>query len=252
MKNIRLIARLDIKGENLIKGIQFEGLRVLGDPNEFATKYYYEGIDEFIYMDSVATLYGRNHLIDLIKIAAKNIFVPITVGGGIRTIQDVENILMNGADKISINSAAIENPKIISEIANQFGSQACVVSVEAKKVSDNKWEAYTKNGRERSNKDVIDWLRKAQDMGAGEFLLTSVDNEGTRSGFDLGLLESVVRSIDIPIIISGGMGKINHAFEAISLGADAIAMASILHYKKVNLSDIRSKLRLQNINLREV
>ena len=160
MKNLRLIARLDVKGPNLIKGIHLEGLRVLGKPNDFALKYYEQGADELIYMDSVASLYGRNHLGNIIKEAVKDIFIPLTVGGGIRKIEDVTDILRSGADKVAINTAAVITPKIISEVAQRFGSQCMVSSIEAKKISTERWEVYTNNGRERTGLDVIEWAKK--------------------------------------------------------------------------------------------
>ena len=177
MRNIRLIARLDIKGPNLIKGINLEGLRVIGSPNDFAIKYYKQGIDELIFMDCVATLYGRNHLAELIVKASKETFVPITVGGGIRSTDDVFEILRSGADKVAINTAAILNPNLILEVARCFGSQCMVLSIEAKKIGTNKWEAYTDNGREKTGLDVVSWAKQAVKLGVGEILLTSVDNE---------------------------------------------------------------------------
>ena len=183
MKNLRIIARLDVKGPNLIKGIHLEGLRVIGAPNEYALDYYYQGADELIYMDVVASLYGRNHLGEIIKNAAKDIFIPMTVGGGIRTIENAREILRSGADKVAINTAAVANPTIITDVARQFGSQAMVLSIEAKKVEGSHWEVYTDNGRERTGLDVVDWAKLCVLNGAGEILLTSVDHEGTRKGF---------------------------------------------------------------------
>ena len=175
MANLRLIARLDIKGPNLIKGIHLEGLRVIGSPNEYALNYYKQGIDELIYMDCVASLYGRNHLSEIIKSAAKDIFIPMTVGGGIRSVENAKEILRSGADKVAINTAAISNPKIISDIARQFGSQCVVLSIEAKKVGTDHWEAYANSGRERTNLDVIEWAKTCVANGAGELLVTSID-----------------------------------------------------------------------------
>lgn len=167
MKNIRLIARLDIKGPNLIKGIHLEGLRVIGSPNEHALGYYLQGADELIYMDSVASLYGRNHLSEIIKAAANNIFVPMTVGGGIRSVDDATSILRSGADKVAVNTAAVASPGLITEIARRFGSQCMVLSVEAKQIGGDHWEVYTDNGRERTNIDVIKWIKKGVSMGGG-------------------------------------------------------------------------------------
>ncbi len=238
--NLRLIARLDIKGENLIKAIHLEGLRVIGSPSEFALRYYQQGADELIYMDSVASLYGRNHLANIIRNAAKNIFIPLTVGGGIRSVKDVADILRSGADKVAINSAAVANPNLITQIAEQFGSQCMVLSIEAKQISEMRWEVFTDNGRERSGRDVISWVQEAVERGAGEVLLTSIDYEGTRKGFDTRLLKSVTEVVNVPVIASGGMGKAEDAVDALTLGgAGAVAMADILHYQRSTIGEIR-------------
>ncbi|MBU3604131.1 imidazole glycerol phosphate synthase subunit HisF [Polynucleobacter sp. AP-Kaivos-20-H2] len=251
MNNVRLIARLDIKGENLIKGIRMEGLRVMGEPNAFAKKYYEDGVDELIYMDCVASLYGRNHLAEIIERAAENIFVPMTVGGGIRSVDDARNILRLGADKIAINTAAVENPNLISELAYRFGSQAVVLSVEAKKNQSNQWEVYTHGGRERTGLDVLEWISVALLKGAGEVLLTSVDREGTRNGFDLALLKEVSAICSVPLIASGGMGKVEDLMDAVNIGGvGAIAMADILHYKRLNLPEIRNFALNNNLPVR--
>ncbi len=239
-KNIRLIARLDIKGPNLIKGIHLEGLRVIGSPNEHALRYYLQGADELIYMDCVASLYGRNHLGDIVKAAAKDIFVPMTVGGGIRSVEDATAILREGADKVAVNTAAVGNPQLISDIARRFGSQCMVLSIEAKQVALERWEVYTDNGRERTNLDVIDWVKRGVHLGAGEILLTSVDREGTRKGFDVSLIKAVTAEVSVPVIASGGMGKPEDLLAVVvEGGADAVAMADILHYKRAGIGDIR-------------
>ena len=241
MSNLRLIARLDIKGPNLIKGIHLEGLRVMGSPNEYALDYYIQGADELIYMDVVASLYGRNHLGEIIKDAAMDIFIPMTVGGGIRTIENAREILRSGADKVAINTAAVANPTIITDIARQFGSQCMVLSIEAKKVEGDHWEVYTDNGRERTGLDVVEWAKRCVSNGAGEVLLTSVDREGTRSGFDIERVRAVSSEVNVPVIASGGMGKPEDLLSVVSSGgADAVAMADILHYKRAKIGDIRS------------
>lgn len=241
MGNIRLIARLDIKGPNLIKGIHLEGLRVMGSPNEHALRYYLQGVDELIYMDCVASLYGRNHLGDIVKSAAKDIFVPMTVGGGIRSVDDATQILRAGADKVAVNTAAVTNPQLITEIARRFGSQCMVLSIEAKQIGPERWEVYTNNGRERTGLDVIEWVRRGVDLGAGEILLTSVDREGTRKGFDISLVRAVTREVAVPVIASGGMGKPEDLLEVVREGgADAVAMADILHYKRAEIGEIRA------------
>lgn len=253
MSNLRIIPRLDIKGKNLIKGIQLEGLRVIGDPHEFALKYYRAGADELVYMDIVASLYGRNNLSDIIKRAADQVFIPITVGGGIRSVDDARHILRSGADKVAINTAAIGRPDLISEIAHRFGSQAMVLSIEAKQVAPSKWEAYTDNGRERTGLDVLEWVRKGVEMGAGEILLTSVDREGTRKGFDIELIRRVSQGVSVPVIASGGMGNIEDFLKAAQEGlADGISMADTLHYNRFQLSDIRAAALKAGLGVRQI
>lgn len=240
MSNVRLIARLDIKGPNLIKGVRLEGLRVVGDPQEFALAYYRAGVDELVYMDIVASLYGRNNLSNIIQRAAENVFVPITVGGGIRSVDDARHALRSGADKVAINTAAVARPELISDVAYRFGSQAMVLSIEAKQVAPGRWEAYTDNGREKTGLDVLEWAERGVRLGAGEILLTSVDREGTRRGFEVDLVRQVSRSVSVPVIASGGMGTTEHLIEvARDGGADAVAMADVLHYKRLQLTDLR-------------
>lgn len=252
MSNVRIIPRLDIKGPNLIKGIRLEGLRVIGDPQEYAIRYYEAGADELVYMDIVASLYNRNNLSDIISRAADRVFIPITVGGGIRSVDDARNILRSGADKVAINTAAIARPELISEIANRFGSQATVLSIEAKRFQDGRWEAYTDNGRERTGLDVVEWASRAVELGAGEILLTSVDREGTRKGFELDLISSVSRAVPIPVIASGGMGSIQDFAAAASAGADAVAMADVLHYGRLSLPDIREAAKQSGLAVRSI
>jgi imidazole glycerol-phosphate synthase subunit HisF len=244
MSGFRLIGRLDIKGQNLIKGIQLEGLRVVGDPQVYATRYYKAGIDELVYMDAVASLYGRNSLTEIIKHTVRHIFIPITVGGGVRSLSDVENLLRSGADKVAINTAAISAPLLISEVSRHFGSQCMVLSIEAKQTSPGKWEAYTDNGRERTGRDVVDWAKQAVDLGAGEILLTSVDREGGRKGYDVTLVRAVSDAVTVPVIASGGMGALAHIPAVITEGhADAVAMADVLHYDRLPIADIRAAVR---------
>ena len=178
MSRVRLIPRLDIKGPNLIKGVHLEGLRVLGNPRDFARRYYAAGADELIYVDVVASLYGRNSLHDIIRSAADDVFIPLTVAGGLRSVEDVRGVLLAGADKVGINTAATKRPDLVREVSETFGSQCMVLSIEAKQVGVGKWEAYTDNGRERTGLDVVEWAARGVSMGAGEILLTSVDREG--------------------------------------------------------------------------
>jgi imidazole glycerol-phosphate synthase subunit HisF len=253
MRNTRLIARLDIKGPNLIKGIHLEGLRVIGSPNEHALRYYEEGADELIYMDCVASLYGRNSLGDIVKSAAQNVFVPMTVGGGIRSVDNANEMLRCGADKVAVNTAAVANPDLISDISRRFGSQCMVLSVEAKRIGPDRWEAYVDNGRERTGLDVIEWVRRGVSLGAGEVLLTSIDQEGTRKGFDIPLVKAVTEEISVPVIASGGMGQVEDLTKVVlEAGADAVAMADILHYQRETLSDIRRAAQSKGVEVRNI
>lgn len=252
MRSTRLIARLDIKGPNLIKGIHLEGLRVIGSPNEYARRYYEAGADELIYMDVVASLYGRNSLGDIVQSATKDVFIPMTVGGGIRSVQDATYLLRCGADKVAVNTAAVARPELISEIAQRFGSQCMVLSIEAKQVGPEQWEAYTDNGRERSGLDVVRWVKQGVALGAGEILLTSVDREGTRRGFDLSLVRAVTSEVAVPVIASGGMGLPEHVIDVVQQGAaDAVAMADILHYGRATVGDIRGVAKRAGIQVRK-
>ena len=252
MNKIRLIGRLDIKGPNLIKGVHLEGLRVIGSPKEFAMKYYLDGIDELLYMDTVATLYGRNNLLEIVKEVGKNVFIPMTVGGGIRSVDDAYKLLNAGADKVAINTAAVAKPKIIEEISKRFGSQCVVLSIEAKKIDLDRWEVYTNNGREKTGLDVIEWAKKASLLGAGEILLTSIDQEGTAKGFDINLVKKVKENISIPVIASGGMGKTIDLIEVINnCNVDAVAMAHVLHKNILTVKTIKQSLLSKNINVRK-
>ena len=238
---VRIIPRLDIKGPNLVKGIHLEGLRVLGKP-ESAARYYYEnGADELIYMDVVASLYGRNSLTDIINKTSKEIFIPLTVGGGLRSIDDIRTVLSAGADKVSLNTAAINNPQLITEASRRFGSSTILISIEAIRKPEGSYEAYTDNGREKTGLDVMDWAKRSVELGAGEIMLTSIDQEGTGKGFDLELTRRISESVSIPVIACGGAGKIEHIYDAIRKGkAEAVSIASILHYnyiKQRNLDD---------------
>ncbi len=244
MAGVRLIARLDIKGPNLIKGIHLEGLRVIGDPQDYARRYYEQGADELVYMDIVASLYERNSLHDIVRKAAHDIFVPLTVGGGIRSVDDVRQILRAGADKVAINTAAVVRPELVKDVARMFGSQCMVLSIEAKQQGPDQWEVYTDNGRERTGLDVVAWARQGVELGAGEILLTSVDREGTSKGFDIRLVRAVSAVVPVPVIASGGMGTAQHAIDVVQDGlADAVAMANVLHYNRATVGGVRESLR---------
>ena len=241
MSFIRIIPRLDIKGPNLVKGIHLEGLRVLGKPENFARYYYETGADELIYMDVVASLYGRNNLLDIVEKTSKEIFIPLTVGGGLRTIDDIRKVLRAGADKVSLNTATIKNPKFIQKASKRFGSSTILVSIEAIKKQDGSYEAYTDNGRQETGVNPFDWAVQVAEMGAGEIMVTSIDREGTGLGYDIELTRKIAESVSIPVIACGGAGTINHISDVIIHGkADAVSMASILHYnfvKKPNFND---------------
>lgn len=231
---VRIIPRLDIKGPNLVKGIHLEGLRVLGKPERFARYYYEQGADELIYMDVVASLYGRNSLLHMIERTSKEIFIPLTVGGGIRTLDDIRTVLRAGADKVCLNTAALRRPELIKEASKRFGSSTIVISVEAKKQPDGSYEAYTDNGRERTGMNVFEWATRIVEFGAGEIMLTSIDREGTGTGFDLELTRRIAQSVPIPVIACGGAGKVSHIYDVIKEGqADAVSIASILHYRYI-------------------
>lgn len=251
MANVRLIARLDIKGPNLIKGIHLEGLRVIGDPQQFARRYYEQGADELIYIDIVASLYGRNNLADIVRHAAHDVFVPMTVGGGIRSTDDVSDLLRAGADKVAINTAAVRRPQLIAEVSRRFGSQCMVLSIEAKSYGDGRWEVYTDCGRERSGIDAVEWARRGVELGAGEILLTSIDKEGTRRGFDIALTKAVTSAVSVPVIASGGYGEVRHLGEIAAAGADAIAFADALHYNRTTIPHLREAARTQDIKVRQ-
>ena len=252
MASVRLIARLDVKGPNLIKAVQLEGLRVIGSPGEHALRYYEQGADELIYIDCVASLYGRNNLSDIVQSAAEKIFIPMTVGGGIRSVEDATKLLRCGADKVAVNTAAVRTPQLISEIACRYGSQCVVLSVEAKSRGPQRWEAYTDNGREPTGLDVLEWIEKGVSLGAGEILLTSVDREGTRRGFDVELVRAATDAVSVPVVASGGMGVVHDVVDVVQTGgADAVAMADILHYKRATIADVRSAARAAGIEVRQ-
>lgn len=238
-KNIRIIPRLEIKGPNLVKGIHLEGLRVLGKPGQFARYYYENGADELIYIDVVASLYNRNSLHDFIEKTAKEIFIPLTVGGGLRTIIDIRDVLRSGADKVSLNTAAIKNPQIIKEASKKFGSSTVLISIEAIKQTDGRYFAYTDNGREYTGIEVLEWARRVEELGAGEIMLTSIDREGTGQGYDTELTKMVASAVSIPVIACGGAGKIEHINQVISEGkADAVAVSSMLHYDLIQKNKV--------------
>lgn len=252
MNNIRLIARLDIKGPNLIKGVHLEGLRVIGEPQEYARQYYEQGADELLYIDIVASLYGRSKLTEIVRKAAQDVFVPMTVGGGIRSIDDVGELLRAGADKVAVNTAAVRCPDLISKISRRFGSQCMVLSIEAKRQAPGYWEVYTDCGRERSSISAVEWAQRGVELGAGEILVTSIDMEGTRKGFDLELTRAIAGAVEVPIIASGGYGEVDHLRQVVDAGANGIAFADALHYRRTALPEIRRAAQEFGIQTRAV
>jgi len=247
----RIIARIDVKNEFVIKGIHLEGLRKVGDPNKLALKYYNEGIDEIIFMDAVAAYYDRNSLSNIIEMATKNIHVPITVGGGIRNLNDIQTALNSGADKVSINTQAVENPNFIYEAAHRFGSQCIIGSIEAKINDKNKWLVYYDNGREQTEIDVVEWAQQLEELGAGELLITSVDMEGTKKGFDIELNKTISQKLTIPVISSGGAGHSDHIINLFKdTEVDGVALASILHYDISEILSIKNNLIDNKIQVR--
>lgn len=231
---IRIIPRLDIKGPNLVKGIHLEGLRVLGKPEHFARYYYENGADELLYMDAVASLYNRNNLLHIVERTAKEVFIPLTVGGGLRSVEDIRAVLRAGADKVSLNTAAIRRPELIREAAKAFGSSTIVISIEAIKQKDGSYKCYTDCGRQETGVDALEWAVRAAELGAGEILVTSVDREGTGKGFDLELTRRIAEAVSIPVIACGGAGCCEHVYEVITQGkAQAVCIASLLHYNFV-------------------
>ena len=236
-RNIRIIAKLEIKGPNVIKGVNFEGLRVIGRPELFAPRYYEEGIDELIFIDTVASLYGRNNIEEIVRRAAEKIYVPLTVGGGVRTVDDIRGLLRAGADKVAINTASFTDPDLITKGALTFGAQCIVASIQAKKYGD-KYECLTDNARERTKVNVLDWAKEVVKRGAGEILLSSVDRDGTGKGYDIELVKMVSEAVDVPVIASGGAGEIHHFNMVIQEGkADAVCAASIFHYKLISFME---------------
>jgi cyclase len=247
----RVIARLDVKGPNLVKGIRLEGLRVIGDPREHARRYYADGADEILYVDIVASLYGRNNILDVVRRTAEDVFVPLTVAGGLRSVADVHAALRSGADKVAINTAAVARPALIREVAEAFGSQCMVASIQAKRTAPGRWEAYTDNGRERTGRDALAWAAEVVALGAGELLVTSVDHEGVQKGMDLELIRAITAHTAVPVIAGGGVGAPEHARQAlVEAGADAVAVASVLHYRRHSIGDLKAHAALSGMPVR--
>lgn len=251
-KNIRIIPLLNIKGPNVVKPVHTEALRVVGSPRELAERYYREGADELMYLDIVASLYQRNLDFDLLRSVTENIFIPVTVGGGIRSIHDINNALRAGADKVAINTYALHHPGFLTEAAREFGSQCIILFIEAKKQPDGRYECYTDGGRERSGVDAVAWARRGIELGVGEILLTSIDRDGTRRGYDLELVRQVTKFASIPVITHGGAGSKQSVAEVIEEGkADAVAASSVFHYQDYTIGELKEYLDSKGIQLRK-
>ncbi|PWN05709.1 imidazole glycerol phosphate synthase subunit HisF [Rhodohalobacter mucosus] len=246
----RIIPCLDIKDGRTVKGVNFEGLRDAGDPVELAQRYTSEGADELVFLDITATKEKRRTLVALVRDIAAHINIPFTVGGGIKTVAEIEEILKAGADKVSLNSAIVRDPGLITRSADAFGSQAIVAAVDAKRAGDH-WEVFVKGGSQPTGLNAVEWIEKTEQLGAGEILLTSMDRDGTKSGFDLDLLRTVDEKVTIPVIASGGAGTIQHCCDAVSLGkADAVLAASIFHFREIEISELKQKMADEGIPVR--
>jgi imidazole glycerol-phosphate synthase subunit HisF len=250
MNKIRIIARIDINNDSVVKGRCLEGLKKIGRPNEMSKKYYEKGVDEIVFLDAVASLYDRNSLIDILKQATKETFVPITIGGGIKTIKDIKDALSAGADKVAINTQAVKNLDFIREAVQIFGSQAIIGSVVARR-HRYRWEAFIDNAKHRTHKDAVDWAVELEKAGAGEIMITSIDNDGRQKGFDVELVDAITKRVSIPVIASGGAGSSNDVIKLCkNTSCDAVAVASLIHYGVENISDIKNKMKDNNIGVR--
>lgn len=243
MRNLRLIPRLDVKQNWLIKGVQMEGWRKVGDPAEAARRYAAQGADELVFMDVVASLYERNNLHDIVEQVASSVFIPLTVGGGIRTAEDVGQLLARGADKVALNTAATRDPKLITRISDQFGAQATVVAIEAGRNGTGQWQAMTDNGRNHTGRDAVEWAREAEACGAGELLVTSIDRDGLGKGYEIDLIRRITDVVTIPVVASGGLGSAAHLSELLDrTEVSAAAVAQALHWNRLTIGDLRDVL----------
>ncbi len=248
----RIIPCLDVRNGRVVKGINFVGIKDVGDPVECAAMYDKQGADEIVFLDITATHEGRGTIVDVVRRTAKQVFVPLTVGGGIRTVEDFREILRAGADKVSVNSSAVKNPDLIREAAEQFGSQCVVVAIDAKRI-DGSFHVVVHGGRIDTGLDAIEWAKQAEALGAGEILLTSMDTDGTKNGFDLELLNAVMEVVNIPVIASGGCGRLEHFSEVFEKsGADAALAASLFHYRELTVGQVKAHLRESGIPVRMV
>ncbi len=246
----RIIPCLDVKDGRVVKGVNFVGLRDAGDPVEAAVRYNEEGADELTFLDITASHEERDTIVDIVKNVAKEVFIPLTVGGGIRKLDDIYKLLNVGCDKVSINSSAVKNPNFINEGAKRFGSQCIVVAIDVKQVKPNKWNVFVKGGREDTGLDAIEWAKEVVDRGAGEILLTSMDSDGTKAGFDIDITKTISELVNVPVIASGGAGKMEHFKEVFENSADAALAASIFHFREIDIMDLKHYLDKENITVR--
>ncbi len=251
----RIIPCLDVKEGRVVKGVKFENLRDAGDPVEIAKQYDAEGADELVFLDITASHEKRNILLDVVTRTAEAVFMPLTVGGGVRTTDDIRTLLKSGADKVSVNTRAVENPQVLKEGAEKFGAQCIVLAIDAKRRNSDDpskgWEVYTHGGRTATGKDAVEWAKQGVDLGAGEILLTSMDRDGTKNGYDLELTRAISEAVSVPVIASGGVGKLEHLAEGILQGkADAVLAASIFHYREYSVKQAKEYLKSKNIPVR--
>ena len=247
----RIIPCLDVDKGRVVKGVRFKELRDAGDPVEVAKAYEEQGADELVFLDITASAEGRNIILDVVKKVAETVFMPFTVGGGVRTLDDIRRLLESGADKVSINTAAVKNPNLVYEGAKRFGSQCVVVAIDAKKTPKGNWEVYIHGGRTPTGIDAVEWAKRVEELGAGEILLTSMDMDGTKAGYDIGLTRAVAEAVKIPVIASGGAGKKEHFYEAFTDGkADACLAASLFHFKELTVPELKRYLKERGIHVR--
>ncbi|MFT3662092.1 MAG: imidazole glycerol phosphate synthase subunit HisF [Gordonia sp. (in: high G+C Gram-positive bacteria)] len=253
---VRVIPCLDVDAGRVVKGVNFQNLRDAGDPVELAARYDAEGADELTFLDVTASSSGRSTMIEVVKRTADQIFIPLTVGGGIRTVDDVDTMLRAGADKVSVNTAAIARPEVLSEMSRRFGSQCIVLSVDARTVPEGSeptpsgWEVTTHGGRKGTGIDAVEWARRGEELGVGEILLNSMDADGTKEGFDLRMIEAVRAAVGIPVIASGGAGRTEHFPPAVRAGADAVLAASVFHFGEMTIGEVKSAMAAEGIVVR--
>jgi len=250
----RIIPCLDVTAGRVVKGVRFQDLRDAGDPVELAARYDAEGADELVFLDITASAEGRDTMVDVVRRTAREVFIPLTVGGGVRTPDDMYRLLRAGADKVSVNTAAVQNPELIRVCAQRFGSQCVVLAIDARRRADGGgWEVYTHGGRKPTGLDAVEWARRGVELGAGEILLTSMDTDGTQSGYDLELLRAVVDAVPVPVIASGGAGTLEHLYQAVTIGgAHAVLAASIFHYGHYSIADAKRYLAERGVPVRQI